>query len=307
MDSGGLRVALITGASTGIGLATARRLLEDGVFVILTARQESISRFVGAEFLRKFSHHWIRPLDVREAADRRGLIDEIDRDLGRLDILINNAAVVYRAPIELAYDFECKEQMLVNFHSPLELIKASLPLMRRSGGGHIINVSSAAGFLSVPTMGLYSASKHALEAASESLFFELAPWNIRVSIVEPGFISSDAYLRARLSLALDRAQHPCNEEYKTQSNLVATLIDRASALTEADSDQVARAVVGLINNSHAPLRTVVTLYARAMSFLKRMLPQSLFNGLISRCLAFLRSRMVAARETPPDNYKLFTN
>ncbi len=307
MDSSGMKVALITGASTGIGLATARRLLEDGVFVILTARQESLSRFVGAEFLKSHFHHWIRPLDVREAADRRGLMEEIERDLGRLDILINTAAVVYRSPIEMAYEFECKEQMLVNFHSPLELIKAALPLLRKSGGGHIINVSSAAGFLSVPTMGLYAASKHALEAASESLYFELAPWNIQVSLVEPGFISSDAYRRARLSLAMDRAQHPCAAEYLAQSNLVAVLIDRASALTAADSDHVALAVCGLIKRKRPPLRTTVTLDARAMSFLKRMLPETLFNQLIARCLASLRSRMSTLADPARGSYKLFTN
>lgn len=295
---GGLKVALITGASTGIGLATARQLLEDNYFVILTARSESLPRLATVDFLKKFSQHWVRPLDVRDVNERRNLVGEIEREFGRLDVLVNNAAVIYRSPVELAYDFESREQMLVNFHAPLELIKAVLPLMRMGGTGHIVNVSSAAGFLSVPTMGLYAASKHALEAASESLYHELKPWNIHVSLVEPGFIASDAYRKARLSLAMDRATHPCATEYTTQSNVISALIDRASALTDSNSDHVARSIRHLLRRRRPPLRLTVTLDARAISFLKKMLPESFFNEMIDRCLHFLRAQLQRTKVSP---------
>src|SRR5690349_2442068 len=104
----GKRVALITGASTGIGLATAKKMLEKGMFVVLTARESSLNRFNQAEFLRHdSSSHWLRPLDVTNAIQRRELVAEIDHRLGRLDVLVNNAGVIYRTPLEYAYDFEC--------------------------------------------------------------------------------------------------------------------------------------------------------------------------------------------------------
>ncbi|MGZ3722808.1 MAG: SDR family oxidoreductase [Bdellovibrionales bacterium] len=99
-------VALITGASTGIGLATAEKLLAHGMFVILTARESSLHRFDKIEFLKDPSRFWVRPLDVTRPYDRRQLVDEIEKKLGRLDILINNAGVIYRTPLEYAYEFE---------------------------------------------------------------------------------------------------------------------------------------------------------------------------------------------------------
>src|SRR6185437_16007353 len=143
---------------------------------ILTARETSLHRFDNIKFLKDHpDSFWIRPLDVTRPLDRRTLVDEIDKRLGRLDVLINNAGVIYRTPLEYAYEFESKDQMMVNFHAPLELAKICLPVMRKQGGGHIVNISSAAGFFSVPTMGLYAASKHALEGASEALSHELRP------------------------------------------------------------------------------------------------------------------------------------
>ena len=146
IDLDAKKVALVTGASTGIGLSTVQKLIESGVFVVATARASSLPRFDRIEFLRDSSTHWIRALDVTDGAERRTVIEEIDQKLGRLDILVNNAGVIYRTPLEYAYEFECKDQMLVNFHAPLEMVKLVLPAMRRNGGGHIVNISSAAGF-----------------------------------------------------------------------------------------------------------------------------------------------------------------
>ncbi len=297
-----MKVALVTGASTGIGLATAHELLKRGHFVVLTARKESLNRLTSVDFLKKFPRHWVRPLDVREGPERVELAHMIEKEFGRLDILVNNAAVIYRAPVEFAYDFEVKEQMNVNFHSPLELIKCALPLMRRAGGGHIINVSSAAGFLAVPTMGLYAASKHALEAASEALYHELAEWKIHVSLVEPGFISSDSYLKARLSLALDRGHLPHTANYSLQNNMITCLIDRATRLTNASNEDVAIQIAKITELSSPPLRRLVTLDAKVFSFLKKFLPGTLYDRLLSLCLNSIRRQVEASLTQTPERY-----
>ncbi|MBX3020311.1 MAG: SDR family NAD(P)-dependent oxidoreductase [Bdellovibrionales bacterium] len=291
MNAGTRKVALVTGASTGIGLATARRLLESGVFVVLTARDSSLERLQCADFLQDPSQYWLRPLDVRNALERRELLDEIEKQLGRLDYLINNAGVIYRTPIEYAYEFESKEQMLVNFHAPLEMVKVCLPLLRKSGGGRVIMVSSAAGFFSVPTMGLYAASKHALEGASEALYHELKPWNIGVTLIEPGFIASEAYMNCRLGLAFDKQNNPTAQNYRLQSRVISTLVDRAIHMTTSTPDQVAGAICRALNMKRPPLRLQVTLDAQVFAFLKRFLPSRAFDRLIGFCLDRIRYQL----------------
>lgn len=297
-----MRVVLITGASTGIGLATALELLKRGDFVILTARRESLNRLARADFLKKYPKHWIRPLDVRDPNERLELLQMIEMEFGRLDVLINNAAVVYRAPIEFAYDFECQEQMNVNFHAPLELIKGSLPLLRKSNRGHIVNVSSAAGFMAVPTMGLYAASKHALEAASEALYYELSEWNIKITLIEPGFISSDSYLKARMSLALDRGFHPQARKYSMQTNMITCLIDRATRLTNASNEDVARKIMHCLKQRNPPLRSLVTLDAKVFHFLRRFLPGRVYDFLLKKCLELIRAEVENSLNRPRPEY-----
>lgn len=295
MNSAPAKIAVVTGASTGIGLATAELLLKKGLFVILTARSTSIHRFEKIEFLKKYTDsHWIRPLDVTRPLDRRTLIDEIERTFGRLDVLINNAGVIYRTPLEYAYEFESKDQMMVNFHAPLELTKISLPLMRKQGGGHIINISSAAGFFSVPTMGLYAASKHALEGASEALAHELRPWNIKVSIIQPGFVTSEAYESTRLGLALETGKKGAARAYDCQSRTISALVENAVRLSTATPEDVAKAIYHVIGMKNPPLRHKVTLDAQVFGFLKKFLPERTFERLVCYCLDKL-----SAESLPP--------
>lgn len=284
IDLAGKRVALITGASTGIGLAIAERLLAGGMFVILTARESSVARFSRVDFLQDPSAYWVRTLDVTNALQRRELIDEIERKIGRLDLLVNNAGVIYRTPLEYAYDFESREQMLVNFHAPLELIKCCLPLMCHQGSGYIMNISSAAGFFAVPTMGLYAASKHALEAASEALHHELKPWNIHLTLVQPGFVSSEVYQHSHLGLAFSTHRRSSSAVYDSQSRALSALIDKAVQLTTITPEKIAETVWQLTQMRKPPLRAQVTLDAQVFHFLKRFMPEAMFENLIGFCL-----------------------
>ena len=189
-------VVLVTGASVGLGLAIGRRLLEvqqrRNLHVVLTSRESSLQRFA-EQGLSPRDGLWIRALDITDADQRQAIVAEIASKLGGVDILINNAGVAYRSCVEHVTEPERLHQMNINFRSPIELARAVLPGMRNNRRGKIINISSVGGMMAMPTMSVYSASKFALEGASEALYYELKPWNVSVTLVQPGFMRSDAF------------------------------------------------------------------------------------------------------------------
>ena len=203
---------LITGASSGIGFATAVRLARRGTIVFAGIRRQ-----VDGEALLRENSDRIKPM-LLEVTDELSLqrartrIENL-REF-RLDALINNAGIAVAGPLELLPQAELRRQFDVNFFAPMALTQAFLPLLRASGG-RIINVSSIAGKIAAPFLGAYSASKFALEAASDALRLELRPFGVAVSIVEPGDVrtpiwrrSSETSLRMLDAMsAEDRAQY----------------------------------------------------------------------------------------------------
>jgi len=187
-------VVLLTGASTGLGLAIARELIKTDHRLILTSRSESIPRFAEAG-IRDGERIWLRPLNVTHEAERRQVMAEANEKWGGVDVLINNAGVAYRAVVEHVVESERRAQMDVNFRGPMEMIRLVLPRMREKRYGRILNLSSVGGMMAMPTMAVYSASKFALEGATESLWYEARPWNIKVSLIQPGFIRSNSFER----------------------------------------------------------------------------------------------------------------
>ncbi len=162
------KVILITGASSGLGLAIARAFREHRVHLVLTARESSLGRFQATEF-EPGEDCWLEPLDVTNARQRERLIEKIDRELGGVDVLVNNAGISYRAVTEHVTERERLDQMEVNFLAPMALMRLCLPAMRARRSGTIINISSVSGMLSMPTMAAYSASKRASDGVSEAL------------------------------------------------------------------------------------------------------------------------------------------
>ena len=146
------KAVLITGASTGLGRAVARQLMQCAdLRLILTARETSLSRFdeLGLEETDRVH---LRPLRVNTDAERREVVQEIDEKWGGVDVLVNNAGVAYRAVLEHLREGEMDRQMEINFSAPLQLIRLVLPGMRQRKSGKIINVSSVSGMLAMPTM-----------------------------------------------------------------------------------------------------------------------------------------------------------
>ncbi|MBB5783207.1 oxidoreductase [Nonomuraea jabiensis] len=174
---------LVTGASRGLGRAVAEAALAAGDTVIATARKPAaLNDLVAAHGDRAVA----LPLDV---TDRQAVFAAVERAVelaGGIDVLVNNAGHGLAGAVEEVSETQAREELEVNFFGALWCVQAVLPVLRRRGGGHIFQMSSIAGVTTYPNLGLYCASKWALEGLSETLAQEVAGFGIRVTIVEPG-------------------------------------------------------------------------------------------------------------------------
>ena len=185
------KVAAITGASSGIGEATALALAREGAWVALGARREDRL----ADLAKRIESDGGRALplavDVGDEASARDFVERTNSELGGLDILVNNAGVMLLGPVEGA-DTECWRTMVnVNILGLLYCTHAALPLMREAGGGDIVNISSVAGRFANPGSGVYNLTKFGVGAFSEALRRESVAGKIRVIVIEPGFVETE--------------------------------------------------------------------------------------------------------------------
>ncbi|MFI7166264.1 SDR family oxidoreductase [Rhodococcus erythropolis] len=228
-----LRV-LVTGCSSGIGKASATLLVERGHDVIATARDATdLSDIAGCERLS---------LDVTDPK----AINDLASAVGEIDVLVNNAGRGMVMPVEHADDAAMQIVWATNLLGPVRMIKAFLPSMRERGSGRIVNVSSVAGRRAMPMIGHYAATKHALEAISESLQWEVRGYGVRVVLVEPGAVSTD-FSKKRLAGPVDPGPY---EEIAAYAARIGPLIN-APAQTACE---VAQCVVAAITMEDPPLR-----------------------------------------------------
>ena len=273
-----MKTVLITGCGAGIGLALAREYYANAEYrVVVTARAHSL-----AELAQEFSdpkRSMVRELDMTKDETMYALINEICCNWGRIDILINNAAVCFRGVVEhMDVDAEML-QLKTNYLGPMALIRAVLPIMREQRSGHIINISSVAGMMAMPTMASYSASKHALEGATEALWFEAKPYGIRVNIVELGFIKSNSFENVRLSkkaMLSSQLRGPHSEYYRSMEPFIRKLM----RWSRIDPQAVARKIERLANQPGLPLRIAVTPDAIFFGLLKRWTPARFFHRIL---------------------------
>jgi NAD(P)-dependent dehydrogenase (short-subunit alcohol dehydrogenase family) len=183
------QVVLITGASRGFGAAAARRIAGRGNTIIAAMRDPLRD---GAQVVAGYERS-IHPVQLDVTDDRavEAVVDAVVHRFGRVDVLINNAGYGLYGPIEDAAEDEIWRQVDTNVFGQWRLCRAVLPHMRRAGRGKIVNVSSTAGRISGPLLGMYSASKHAVEAMTEALRFEVGNLGIQVCALEPGMFRSD--------------------------------------------------------------------------------------------------------------------
>lgn len=269
-------VVLVTGASSGLGLAIARSLLARNYRLVLTARESSLPRFAKAG-IHESERVRLRALDVINAEHRKAVIKETDDDWGGVDVLINNAGVSYRSVVEHVTDADRLAQMEINFRAPMELTRLVLPRMRKKCGGRVINISSVGGMMAMPTMSVYSASKFALEGASEALWYEVRPWGIHVSLVEPGFINSDGFEHVRFTELSQEGHDTLNSAYYWHYHHMEGFIGKVMRRVHATPESVARTVVHTIERKNPPLRVAGTFDARFFSLMRRVMPRRLYH------------------------------
>ena len=275
-------VCLITGCGSGLGLALARTLEKTQEFrLIVTARKKSIPLL--KECFNEDKNLKIRELDVTSEEQRNELVCESYKDWKGVDVLVNNAGISYRSVIEhMDYESELS-QLNTNYLGPMALIRQVIPGMREKGRGKIINVSSVSGMMAMPTMASYSASKHALEGATEALWYEMKPFGIKVSLVQPGFIHSSSFQKvyfskkAKLSEALEG---PYADYYAS----ISPFIEKIMNFSTTTPEKISKKMLKIIRARNSPLWIPATPDALLFFYLRKFLPRRLFHEIMYRFL-----------------------
>jgi NADP-dependent 3-hydroxy acid dehydrogenase YdfG len=191
------RVVAVTGASSGIGEATARACAQAGATVAVAARRKDRIDKLAAELTDGGARALAIECDVGVEEEARRFVETTRSELGRLDVLVNNAGVMLLGPIDGAPTEEWRRMVQVNVFGVLYCTHAALPIMREQGSGHIVNVSSVAGRFARAGSGVYNLTKFGVGAFSEALRQETAPLGIRVTIVEPGAVATELVAQNR--------------------------------------------------------------------------------------------------------------
>ncbi|EYT81190.1 MULTISPECIES: SDR family oxidoreductase [unclassified Streptomyces] len=186
----GSKTVAVTGASSGIGDATARRLAADGHRVFLGARRTDRLRRLAAQITEEGGTAAFRTLDVTDASATQAFVDAALDEYGRIDVVVNNAGVMPLSPLEALRTDEWDRMIDVNVRGVLHGIAAALPAMRSQGGGHFVNIASVGAYEVSPTAAVYCATKFAVRAISEGLRQE-SDGSIRVTLVSPGVTESE--------------------------------------------------------------------------------------------------------------------
>ena len=255
------RVVLITGASSGVGQATARLLAERGFTVFGTSRNAA-----SAEPLRDVQ---MLLLDVRADDSVQACVATVLSRCGHIDVLINNAGYEQAGALEEVSLAEAKAQFETNFFGVVRMVNAVLPSMRQRRRGHIINVGSLAGLAASPFMGMYCASKFALEGYSETLRIEVKPFDIHVSLTEAGF------LKTPMANHRQAAANPV-PEYDRWRHRALTAI-RALEEKGPGPDVAADTLVKIVASKNPRVRYLVGSQAKTLARLRRFLPARMYE------------------------------
>lgn len=269
-------VVLITGASSGIGKATAEYLKSKGFYVYGTSRkpapameEKSILGDENSGFLKMLQ------LDVCSEESVKKAVNYVIEKEGHIDILINNAGFGIAGSVEDTSDEEAYSQLNTNFFGMLRMCRNVLPHMRRQKRGLIINISSVAGLIAIPYQSMYSASKYAIEAVTEAMRTEVKPFGIKVSMVEPGDTHTGFTQKRQFCKASSNSAY--SEQFKKSVNSM-----EESELNGPGPEVVVKAISKIIYSKNPPIRITAGFSYKAVVFLKRLLPARLVAYAVSK-------------------------
>jgi NAD(P)-dependent dehydrogenase (short-subunit alcohol dehydrogenase family) len=269
------KVALVTGASSGIGEATALRLAQAGYAVFGTSRRAAPAGARPFEMLT---------LDVTQDESVEAAVQELMRRAGRIDVLVNNAGFGFApAGAEESSTEQAQSIFDTNFFGIVRMTRAVVPTMRQQGAGRIINIGSVLGFLPMPYVALYAATKHAVEGYSEALDHELRTRGIRVSVIEPAYTKTpfDAHF-VEPDATLD--------EYREVRAAVGKRVREVMA-TADEPGVVADVVLRAVTAARPKVRYTAGGLAGRLRFLRSILPAGLMDAGIRRDLRLDSSPM----------------
>ena len=262
------KTILITGASTGIGRATARYFAEQGWNVAATMREP-----LKADASLKHPQISLFALDVTNADSIADALKSALSRYQKIDVLLNNAGYGLFGPLEASSPQQVQQQFATNVFGLIAVTQQMLPAMRAVGGGMIINVSSIVGRMALPYASSYIATKFAVEGLSESIRYELEPFNIRVKIIEPGSISTE-FGKGSMQTAI-------SEPYRTSMNKFLALFAKRNS-AGAKPEDVAKIIYRAANDPGNRLRYL----AKPGPFfrLNRILPDAIWRRLLVKAM-----------------------
>lgn len=271
------KTILITGSSSGFGLAMVKKFLNAGWHVIATARHPENNEQLQQ---LKNSSLTLFTLDITNTDHRQNLKLFIEQQLNnQLDCLINNAGMGFVGLFEEFDEQQIRQQFEINLIGLMLITQICLPALRKNKG-KIINISSALGFFATPMYSIYASSKYAVEGLSEALYYELAPQNVQVAIIEPGSIKTNFDTNVTFAnKKIDDAIYI--QQNASLSNMRKKLDQHA---TGTSPDAVATAAFNLANQKIMPLRTQVGSDAKSVYRARKFLPEGLFLKIIKNYL-----------------------
>jgi NAD(P)-dependent dehydrogenase (short-subunit alcohol dehydrogenase family) len=283
------RVVLITGCSSGIGRAAARRFAVEGFRVYASMRRPEQGADLRSEAATRGWALSTPALDVTSDASVGAAVAALHAETGnRLDVLVNNAGYYLLGPLEETGADELRALYETNVVGVQRVTRAVLPAMRARGAGAIVNISSVAGRVAVPVAGAYHSSKWALEALSETLRYELRPFGIRVAIVEPGPFRTalhDKEVRPADFGRPDSPYRPLVEEYQRRSH----------AMKRRDPDAVVDVILRAATSARPRLRWAVGPTSLSGTLLRRLTPDALYELVLGLAFRWRRSRLPRPR------------
>jgi NAD(P)-dependent dehydrogenase (short-subunit alcohol dehydrogenase family) len=241
------KVWFITGAGRGMGVDIAKAALDAGYQVVATGRNtDKVAKAVGeAEDLL------VVKLDVTNPADAEAAVKAAVDRFGTIDVLVNNAANCYLGYFEELTSKQIEHQLATNLIGPMNVTRAVLPVMRKARSGHIISISSTAGFVGYEFCSAYAASKFGLEGWMESLRFEIAPFGIKTTIVEPGFFRTELLTKESSTYA-----EMSIEDYAERNAQIRPWWEAQNGKQAGDPAKLAKALITIASQEEPPLRWI---------------------------------------------------